>query len=154
LEQVVVDEGTLLQAAGHALSPLPAGAAPTHDELLRRLGGVAGAALGLAPRRHRVPAAGRLTLATAERMVDRVHGHAAGLRPYALPTVAAGLADRDQLGLGVANLTNRGPAVDRHAAHLGGRQAQRGEVALLGHQLDARSGAAGHLAAGARLQLD
>ena len=41
-----------------------------------------------------------------------------------------------------------------HAAHLGGGQAQGGEVALLGHELDAGAGAAGHLAAAARLQLD
>ena len=45
-------------------------------------------------------------------------------------------------------------AVDRHAAHLGAGQAQGGEVALLGHELDAGAGAAGHLAAAAGLELD
>ena len=77
---------------------LPPGAAGTAaaddrasaDGLVR----VPGAALGLAPRRHRVAAARGLALAAAERVVDRVHGHAAGLGADALPAVAAGLADR------------------------------------------------------------
>ena len=115
---------------------------------------VAGAALGLAPRRHRMAAAGALAFAAAEGVVDRVHGHAAGLGADALPAVAAGLADADQLGLGVADLAEGGPAVDGHPAHLGGGQPQGGVVALLGHQLDAHAGAAGHLAAAARLELD
>src|SRR5690349_4566222 len=87
-------------------------------------------------------------------VVDRVHGHAAGLRALALPAVATGLADLDELELGVADLADGGAAVDRHATHLGARQAQGGEVALLGHELDARAGAAGHLAAAAGLELD
>src|SRR5579871_538260 len=87
-------------------------------------------------------------------MVDGVHRHAAGLRPYTLPAVAAGLADRDQLGFGVADLADRGPAVDGHATHLRGGQAQRGEVAFLGHKLDAHTRAAGDLAARPGLELD
>src|SRR5689334_2208957 len=97
---------------------------------------------------------GGLALAAAERVVDRVHGDATGLRLHALPPVAAGLADLDELGLGVADLADRGAAVDRHAAHLRRREAQGGEVALLGHELHARAGAARHLAAGTRLDLD
>src|SRR5689334_19672485 len=56
LEQVVVHEGALLQAARHLLPPcsaLLAGAAPADDQLVGRLG-AAGAALGLAGRVHRV----------------------------------------------------------------------------------------------------
>src|SRR4051794_17351120 len=87
-------------------------------------------------------------------MVDGVHGHATALGTDALPAIAAGLADGDQLGLGVADLADGGPAVDGHPAHLGAGQAQGGEVALLGHQLDAGAGAAPHFAAGARLDLD
>src|SRR5206468_5175497 len=114
LEQVVVDERPLLQAAGHPLPPFPAAAPAADDELLRRLVLVAGAALGLTPRRHRVAAARRLALAASERVVDRVHGHAPGLGTDALPPVAAGLADRHQVGLGVAHLADGRPAVDGH----------------------------------------
>jgi hypothetical protein len=71
----------------------------------------------------------------------------------ALPAVAAGLADLDQLVLGVADLTDGGTAVDRHAAHLGAGQAQGGVVAFLGHQLHAGPGGAGHLAAAPGLEL-
>src|SRR5581483_3778515 len=88
-------------AAWCPLPPLTACAAAADDELLRFLGGVAGTAFRLAPGRHRVAAAGGLALAAAERMVDRVHGHPAGLRAHTLPPVAAGLADLDQVGLGV-----------------------------------------------------
>src|SRR3954464_10620351 len=87
------------------LSPaLAAGAATPDDELLGRLVLVAGAALGLTPRGHRMAATGRLALATTEGVVDGVHGDTAGLGPDALPPVATGLADRDQVGLGVAHL--------------------------------------------------
>src|SRR3982751_6328219 len=108
-----------------SLSPaLAAGAATPDDQLLGRLVLVAGAALGLAPRGHRMASAGGLAFAAAERMVDRVHGHATGLGTHALPTVTTGLADRDQVGLGVAHLAHRGPAVDGHPAHLGAGEAQ------------------------------
>src|SRR4051812_20024335 len=113
------------------LPPTLSGAATADDQRLRRLGLVAGAALGLAPGRHRGTAARRTALATAERVVDGVHGDAAGLRAHAFPAVAAGLADLHLLVLGVADLADGGAAVDRHAAHLGGRQAQGGEVTLL-----------------------
>src|SRR5438067_605793 len=95
--------------------------------------------------------AGALALAATERVVDRVHRDTAGLRAHTLPTVAAGLADLDQLGLGVADLADGGAAVDGDAAHLGRRQAQGGEVAFLGDELHARTCAAGHLAARTRL---
>src|SRR5690606_35271015 len=88
------------------------------------------------------------------RVVDGVHRHAAGLGADALPAVAAGLADLEQLVLGVADRTDRGAAVDRHAAHLGGGQAQRRVLALAGDELHAGAGRAGHLAARARLDLD
>src|SRR5271170_5532368 len=105
---MVVDEGSLLQATRHVssilrLPPRAAGTAPAHDHRIGLLVAGPGAALGLAPRGHRVTATGGLALATAQRVVDRVHGDAAGLGPLALPAVAAGLADLDQLGLGVAD---------------------------------------------------
>src|SRR5579859_104171 len=136
------------------LPPGAAGAAATDDQLLRRLGGVAGAPFWLAPWRHGVTPTGALALTTAERMVDRVHGDSAGLRPDTLPAIAARLADRDQLGFGVADLAEGRPAVDRYPAHLGGRQAEGGLVAFLGHQLDAHTGTPGQLATATGLQLD
>src|SRR6185437_2887995 len=63
-EQVVVDEGALLEAARHLpllLLPLLAGVATTDDVLVAFLVRVTGAALGLTPRRHGVTTAGRLT---------------------------------------------------------------------------------------------
>src|SRR5688572_9741020 len=136
------------------LPPAAARTAPADDELLGWLGLVAGAALGLAPRRDGMATAGRLALAATEGVVDRVHGDAAGLGLDALPAVAAGLADLDQLGFGVADLADGGAAVDRDAAHLGARQAQGGEVAFLGHELHGRAGGAAHLGAAAGVELD
>ena len=49
---------------------------------------------------------------------------------------------------------DRRAAVDRDAAHLGRRKPQRRVHAFLGDQLDRRAGAAAHLAARTRLQLD
>src|SRR4051794_13796709 len=95
-----------------------------------------------------------LALAATERVVDGVHGDTTRLRAHALPAVAAGLADLDQFGFGVADLADGGAAVDRDTSHLGRGETQRGEVAFLGDQLHARTGAAGHLAATARLELD
>src|SRR3954464_718982 len=118
LQQVVVDERALLQAARHGLPPTAAGAPATDDELLGRLGLVTGTALGLAPRRHGMAATGGLALAAAVRVVDGIHGHAPALRADALPAIAAGLAHLDQLGLGVAALAHRAPAVDRYPPHL------------------------------------
>ena len=74
---------------------------------------------------------GALALTAAERVVDGVHRDAARVRALALPTVATGLADRDQARLAVADLADGRPAVDRHAAHLRGRETQRREQAFL-----------------------
>src|SRR5690606_30322048 len=126
----------------------------THDVLVRRVLLLAGPRLGLAPRADRVAAAGGLALAAAERMIDRVHGHAAGLGTNTLPAVATGLAQLDQLGLGVSDLADGGAAVERHHTHLSGRQPEEGHVVLLGHELDRRAGRAGQLGPTARTHLD
>src|SRR5215203_3010557 len=56
------------------------------DELVRRLAVAGLVALGRQPpRRHRVATAGRLSLATAERVIDRVHRDAPDVRPFAQP---------------------------------------------------------------------
>src|SRR5829696_282641 len=147
-------KGPFLSERGMVLPPGAAGPPAAHDELVGRLVLLAGAAFGLSPRRHRVATAGRLALATAEGVVDRIHGHAAGLGANALPAVAAGLADLDQFVLGVADLADRGAAVDGDATHLGRGQAEGGVGALLGEEHDRRPGAARHLAAGTGPQLD
>src|SRR3982075_2195527 len=75
LEQVVVHERALLQAARHWLPPcsaLLAGATATDDECITCLA-VAGAALGLARRVDRVATTGGLALTTTVWVVDRVH---------------------------------------------------------------------------------
>src|SRR5215831_2685582 len=122
----------------HALPPAAAAAAAADDHLVGLLALLAGATLGLAPRRHRMATARALALTTAEGVVDRVHGHAADVRALALPPVAAGLAHLHQRCLGVADRADRGAAVDGHAAHLAGREPQRRELTFLRHGLDCR----------------
>src|SRR3569623_1384779 len=51
-------------------------------------------------RRRRAATTRGLALASTVRVGDGVHGHATGLGADALPAVAAGRADLDQLGLG------------------------------------------------------
>src|SRR5690554_1137612 len=92
----------------HGSTSGPALAATPDDVLVGGVVALAGPALGLAPRGGRVATAGAPALTPAKRVVDGVHGHAAGLRTDALPAVPAGLADLDQLVLGVADLAHRG----------------------------------------------
>src|SRR6266542_4873446 len=153
LQQVVIHKGALFQRASHRLPPPPLAAA-AQDQLVGGLAAAAGAALRLAPRAHRVAATRALALATAERVVDRVHGHAARLRALAAVAVAAGLAPADQVVLGVADLTDRGAAGHLDLADLAGGHAQGGPAALLGQQLDRHAGGAAQLGAAAGAQLD
>src|SRR5437763_16749022 len=68
---------------------------PLDDELVRRLAIARLVPLGRqTPRRYRMPSARRLALAAAERMVDRIHRHAAHVGPLPQPAAAAGLSDR------------------------------------------------------------
>src|SRR4029079_5584617 len=114
LLEMVVDERTFFQTAWHRLPPCPAATAAADDQLVGLLALLAGAALGLAPRRHRVPATGALPLTTTEGVVDRVHGDAPHVRALALPAVAARLADLHQAGLCVADRAHGAAAVDGH----------------------------------------
>src|SRR5690348_13263259 len=99
-------------------------------------------------------AAGSLAFTAAERMVDRVHRHAADVRTLTEPAAAAGLADRDVLVIEVADLADRGEALHVDLADLARRHLDRRVLAFLGDQLHRRSGAARDLPALARLQLD
>src|SRR6201986_1134163 len=140
LHQVVVDEGSLLKATRHRRLLLPlvlAAATAAADEPVTGLVLPAGTALRLAPRAHRVTTARALALATAMRVVDRVHGNAADGRALALPAVAARLAELDVAVLGVADLADGRAALDGHPADFTGRHAERCVRAFLGEQLDA-----------------
>src|SRR3981189_1833129 len=57
-----------------SLAALPSGIAPADNEAVARLALAARAALGLTLGVHRVATTGGLALATAVRVVDRVHG--------------------------------------------------------------------------------
>ncbi len=78
-----------------------------------------------APRgdRMRIALAG-LGLATAVRMVDRVHGRAADGRLDATPALGAGLAEFLQAVLDIADFTDGGAAFRGHPTHLARAQAQ------------------------------
>src|SRR6266540_4594153 len=105
----------------------------------------AGAALGLAPRRHRVATTGGLALTTTVRVVHRVHGDTADGRALALPPHPAGLAPVDVGLVGVADLAHRGPASYVDQPDLAGRHPQVRVRALLGQQLNAGPRRARHL---------
>src|SRR5215467_4433797 len=154
-DQVVVDKRAFLKTTRHreVLLPLLL-AAPAGDHPVARLVGLAGAPLRLAPRADRVTAAGTLALATAERVVDRVHRHPAHLRAASLPAAAAGLAELDVALLGVADLAHGRPAGPVHPPDLPRGHAQLCEAALLGQQLDAGAGRAGDLGSATGPQLD
>src|SRR5579875_825913 len=136
------------------LAPRAARAPAPDDQPVGVLVAAPSPSLRLAPGRHRVAAARALALAPAEGVVDRVHRHPARLGAHPTPAVAPRLADRHELRLGVADDADRRPAVDRDPPHLRRRQPQRGEGALLRHDLHAHPGAARQLPAAARPQLD
>src|SRR5215472_5048194 len=154
LEQVVVHERALLQATRHyqVLLPLLL-ATPADDQPVARLVSLAGTALRLAPRAHRMAPAGALALTATKRVIDWVPGHAAHRGPLALPPVAPGLAKLDVALFGVAHLADRGPARRADPPDLPGRHAQLGVPAFLREQLHAGPGRAGDLGA-AGPQLD
>src|SRR5580692_1732671 len=77
------------------LPPRAASTATTNNERVRLLWQTR-TTFGLTPRRHRVTASGSLAFATAQGVVDGIHGHTARLRADALPTTASGLTDLDE----------------------------------------------------------
>src|SRR5581483_4680112 len=133
---------------------LLAGAPASDDQLVAGLVGLAGAAFGLAPRAHRVTAAGGLALAAAVRVVDRVHHDAADGGALAFPSHTSGLAPVDVRLLGVADLTDRGPASHVNTTDLAAGHTQRRVGTFLAEQLNARPGRTGQLRAAPGTQLD
>src|SRR5271170_5077436 len=112
LEHITVHERTLPDRSRHGSASLLAHVARCDDKLVGRLVRPGLLALGrFAPWAHRMPAAGRLTLAAAVWMVDRVHGDAAIVRTASEPATAAGLADRRIHVIGVRHRADRGEAL-------------------------------------------
>src|SRR5713101_4079531 len=132
----------LLRPARHDVAVRRARAAPRLVSLGR-----------LAPRGHRVVAL-PLAFAAPHGMVDRIHHRSTNRRPEALPAHAARLADGHVLVVEVADLADRGHAVELDLPHLARRQLEVGVVALFGQELGERPRAPAELAALARLQLD
>src|SRR3954468_24063245 len=86
----------------------------------------------LAPRRLGRHARRALALTTAVRMVARVHDDAADFRPTAHVARPAGLAEVLILVIEVADLADRGHALDAHAPDLARGQADLRVLAFLG----------------------
>ena len=150
--QVVVDERTLLDGPRHLATPLPAAA---NDVLVRRLVLLARAAFLLAPRRRRGagrprtcprrrPAGGRRGSSPHRGRSDACSSSGCGPPCRARSARARRCRPRRPCALQVAGTSRISPR----------GQAERGHRAFLGHQLDAGAGRAGHLGAGAGLQLD
>src|SRR5437660_12805881 len=78
------------------LPPGPTAPPPADDHLVGGLVLGPRTAFLLAPGRRRVPPSRALALAAAEGVVDRVHGHAPGVGPAALPPVPTRLAQRHE----------------------------------------------------------
>ena len=93
-------------------------------------------------------------LAAAVRMVVRVHRYAAVLRANTEPAVTASLTDRDVLVFEIADLADRGAAIDVHLAELTRRHAEECIIAFLSHELCGRTSTADELCALADLELD
>src|SRR2546429_2161124 len=87
-------------------------------------------------------------------VIHRVHGDAANGGADAAPPLRAGLADRTQVVLFIADGADRGPAVDVHLANLARVHAQLRIGAFAREQLHRRSGGTRHLRAFARQHLD
>src|SRR5580658_8025018 len=100
---------TLLSATlhDHAVSPLVVAGLQTLGKL--------------SPRRAGMPAAGGATFATPHRMVDRVHGDAAVVRPATEPPRATGLAERNIGVLDVRDLPDRRVALQVNHPNLARR---------------------------------
>src|SRR6266545_4330821 len=113
LQEVAVDERTFPNRTRHSgprLLLLPRVAA-RNDELGGGLVPARLLALGREPpRRHRVAAAGGTAFAAAVRVIDRIHRHAAIVRPPAEPARTTRLADRNVHMVGVRHRADGGHA--------------------------------------------
>src|SRR4051794_7810414 len=157
LHEALLGPGPLLSRSTHRSSPLLlASATSADDHGVGSLALLAGAVAQrrLPPRGDRVAARRLVRLAAAVRVVDRVHGDAAGLRANALVALAAGLADGEILVLGVGERADGRAAVGADQPHLAGGKAQRHHGTLLRDHLDGGPGGAAETAALTRDELD
>src|SRR6266853_4578506 len=126
-----------------------------HDHGVRALVLAGPITLGeLAPRRNRMPLGAGSTLSAAMRVVDRVHRHPAHRRADSAPAHRAGLAELAQIVLLVADLADRGPALEQNLSDLAGAQPDLGVASLARQQLHRGAGRARQLRAFARHHLD
>src|SRR5580700_10073108 len=93
------------------------------------------AARRLAPRGHRMAAAGSLAFAAAMRMIDGVHRNSTVMRTPTRPAHTPCLADRNVLVIGVTDLSDRRHAVLQDFPRFARRQLDQRVVAFLRHQL-------------------
>src|SRR5207302_1948007 len=155
LHQMVVHKGTLLDRASHGLALVSFLVAELDDHAASALVLAGLVALGQhPPRAHRILPCRGLALAAAMRVVDWIHRDAAHGGPYAAPADAAGLADRFQAVLLVADFADGGAAVDVHLADLARTQPQLRVAALSRKQLNRSARGARKLCAPAGLHLD
>src|SRR6185369_8995632 len=123
--QVMIDERSLLDRTCHGPLSLFRSLPAANDHAVSAL--VATRLVTLArrpPRRHRMVPASATIGASAHRVVDRIHRNAAHCRADAAPAVGAGLADRTQAVLLVADGPDGRAAVDVHLADLARVHAQ------------------------------
>src|SRR6185312_12187549 len=134
---------------------VPLFASPAHNELVCALV-VARlvAARRLAPRGHRMTAAGGLAFTAAVWMVNRVHGHTAVYGTLAQPDIAARLADGNILVVHVTDLADRRHAINQDLAGLARRQLDQCVLAFFCDELCGAAGRTHHLRALARLELN
>src|SRR6266849_5578914 len=153
--QVVVHEGTLLDRASHGLALVSFLVPELNDHAASALvlAGLVAFCEG-APGTHRILACGGLAFTSTVRMVDRIHRDAAHGGSHAAPADAAGLADRLEAVLFVADLTDGGAAIDVHLADLARTQPQLRVAALSRKQLNRGARGARELCAPAGLHLD
>src|ERR1700678_3764411 len=128
--------------------------APADDQIVRRLFLARLVSLGgLAPRRLGMVSF-RLALATAMRMVNRVHRDSTHVTALAEPSRTPGLTDRNIFMVEIADLADSGAAIRLHHPLLARRQLEQRHLALFGHQLRLHARTTRALCAGAGLHLD
>src|ERR1700694_4419089 len=96
----------------------------------------------------------RFTLAATHRMIDRVHDHAADVRPPALPTGATSFATRHVHVIDVADLTDRRETRFMDPANFARRKFHQRITGFAVAKRGLLSGAAGDLTAAAWSDLD
>ena len=129
-------------------------ALPLHNELV----GSFVVARFITERRHSPRSHGVVpfnsAFATTMWMIDRIHHNTSHGWPNSQVPRASGFSNSDVFVIEIPNLSDRGHAVDVHQADFARRKLHMGIVAFLRHKLRCGAGAARHLSALTRTQLD